>query len=125
MGKIVRAAAAQMAPIWMDREATVDKACRLIAEGGAAGATLIAFPECFIPTYPLWVWFIPAGETATLRDLYDQLLTQAVTIPSETTARLGEAARYFRRVYWGASGSTFGWPLLHGTWTVRASLPGW
>jgi nitrilase len=86
-------AAVQAAPVFLDREATVDKACRLIAEAAGGGAKLAVFPECFIPTYPLWVWFIPPANTRALRELYTELLDNAVTIPSDTTERLCAAAR--------------------------------
>ena len=86
-------AAVQAAPVFLDRAATVEKACALIAEAGARGARLVAFPEGFIPAYPLWVWFIPAGETQALRELYSELLDQSITIPSEATDRLCAAAR--------------------------------
>jgi nitrilase len=88
-----RIAAVQTAPVFLDREATVEKACALIAEAAAGGAKLVVFPEAFVPTYPFWVWFIPAGETGPLRALYAELLDQAVTVPSATTDRLGAAAR--------------------------------
>src|SRR5215208_76984 len=86
-------AAAQAAPVFLDREATVEKACALIAEAGRAGAKLLAFPETFIPTYPLWVWNVPAGESRLLNDLYAELAANAVAVPSESTERLGQAAR--------------------------------
>ena len=79
--------------MFLDRAATVEKACRLIAEAGAGGARLAVFPEAFIPTYPLWVWFIPPGDTKSLRELYAELVDQAVTIPDGTTDRLCAAAK--------------------------------
>ena len=87
-----RVAAVQAAPVFLDREATIEKACKLIAEAAAAGAKLVVFPECFIPTYPLWVWFIPPADTRALRELYSELLENAVTIPSAATERLCQAA---------------------------------
>lgn len=88
----IRVAAVQAAPVFLDREATVEKACQLIAEAGRQGARLVAFPESYIPTYPDWVWAIPAGEQGLLHDLYAQFLTNAVEIPSPATDRLGQAA---------------------------------
>ena len=86
-------AAVQAAPEFLDRDATVAKACDLIAEAARSGAQLIVFPESYIPTYPDWVWAIPAGEEALLGELYAELLEQSVAIPSPATERLCEAAR--------------------------------
>jgi nitrilase len=86
-------AVAQLSPVFLDRDATVALACDAIREAGAAGARLIVFPEAFIPTYPLWVWAIPAGDTRGLRTLYADLLDQAVTVPDAGTARLCGAAQ--------------------------------
>jgi len=86
-------AAVQAAPVFLDREATIEKACALAAEAGARGARLAVFPEGFVPAYPLWAWSIPAGDTHGLRELYAELLAQAVAVPGPATERLGEAAR--------------------------------
>ena len=77
----------------MDREATVDKVCRLIAEAANARARLIVFPESFIPAYPDWIWYVPSGQITLNQQLYGELLDQAVSIPSPTTDRLCQAAR--------------------------------
>jgi nitrilase len=87
-----RIAAVQATPVFLDRDATIDKACELIAEVGANGGRLAVFPEAFVPTYPLWVWAIPASRTQELRDLYAELVDQAVTIPDRATGRLCQAA---------------------------------
>jgi nitrilase len=47
-----KVAAVQATPVYLDREATIYKACELIATAGSEGARLIVFPEAFIPTYP-------------------------------------------------------------------------
>jgi nitrilase len=88
-----RIAAVQACPVYLDRDATIDKACSLIRQTGAEGSVLAVFPEAFVPGYPLWVWFIPPGHTAPLRRLYSILLENAITIPSDATDRLCDAAR--------------------------------
>ncbi len=86
-----KVAAVSVAAEFLDRDATVDKACSLIAE--AAGAALIVFPETFIPNYPLWVWEIPASNSDMLAELQAELVAQSVAIPSPTTDRLCAAAK--------------------------------
>ena len=84
-------AAVQSSPVFLDREATVEKAAGLIEKAAAEGAGLIVFPETFVPAYPDWVWRSkpwddgPAEWTA-------RLIEQSVVVPSPATAALGEAA---------------------------------
>ena len=82
------AAAVQAAPVFLDREATIDKACGLIDEAGQAGADLIVFPETWVPGYPFWT-----GTAAVFSsDAYAQLWKNAVEVPSVSTSRLAQAA---------------------------------
>ncbi len=85
-----RVAAVQAGPVYMDREATVEKACRLIQEAGSNGARLVAFPEVFLPGYPYWARYLPPVESLRYTK---ELLRQAVPVPSEATERLARAAR--------------------------------
>jgi nitrilase len=90
MTESVVVAAVQAAPVFLDREATVERACELIADAAAAGARLVLLPEAFVPGYPDWVWRLPAwGDNGWYQRLYDQ----AVDIPGPVTERLGAAAR--------------------------------
>ncbi len=82
-------AAIQAASVPFDREASTDKACRLIREAGAKGATLAAFGECWLPGYPFFA-FAPTSAL-TFRAMAEYL-DQAVEIPSPTTDMLCEAA---------------------------------
>lgn len=89
-------AIAQVAPVFLDRAATVEKACELIVDAGERGARLIVFPTAFIPGYPVWVWSTAPGEQHLLNELYAHLLANAVSIPSETTDRLCRIAQRAR-----------------------------
>jgi nitrilase len=91
--KPIRIAAVQASPVFLDLEATIDKAGGLIAEAGKNGADLAVLPEAFVPAYPLWIWFIPPAKTHPLRALYAQLLDNALTVPDAYTDRLCKAAR--------------------------------
>ncbi len=83
-------AAIQAAPVYFDREASTEKACRLIHEAGQKGATFAAFGETWLPGYP----FFREVARSTLRHQADAAyLACAVKIPSPTTDRLCAAAQ--------------------------------
>ena len=86
----VVAAAVQAAPVYLDRDATVEKAVALIDEASRGGAGVIVFGEAFVCGYPDWTW-----RTNPWSDdrWFARLLDQAVVVPSPATERLGAAAR--------------------------------
>lgn len=93
MNKNIKVAAAQLSPVYLNKEKTVEKACNSIQEAGANGAKVIVFPEAFISGYPDWVWLIPNSKGAELNELYVQLVDSAVSIPDNTTDKLCKAAK--------------------------------
>ncbi len=95
----VRAAAVQAEPIVLDREATVEKACQLIAEAASHGAQLIVFPELFIPTYVnsvVWGRGLANFEAPSAKRAWARLWHNAVEIPSPATDVLSQAVREAR-----------------------------
>ncbi len=87
----VRVAAVQAASVFLDRDATVEKACRLIREAAAGGAEVIAFPEGFIPAHPIWYHHHPATGRIANR-LAVELFKNSLVTPSHQLDALGAAA---------------------------------
>jgi aliphatic nitrilase len=83
-----RAAAVQESPVWLDRDASIDKACNLIAAAAAGGADIVAFPESFVPGFPYWVFTHPPAQAA---DWHRRLHDNAVTVPGPQVDRLAAA----------------------------------
>jgi nitrilase len=87
----IRAAAVQAASVFLDREASTEKACELIREAGRNGARLIGFPEGFIPAHPVWFHFHAAtGRIAT--QLSVELFKNAIEVPGPHVEALRQAA---------------------------------
>jgi nitrilase/aliphatic nitrilase len=62
-----RAAAVQAAPVFLDRDATIDKLDRMVKDAKEQGADLVVFPESFVPAYPLWcIIYAPIDQHSTL-----------------------------------------------------------
>src|SRR5262245_7350214 len=89
---VVKVAAVQAASVFLDREGSTEKACRLIREAGTGGARLIAFPEGYIPAHPVWYHHHPATSALANR-LTVELFKNAVEIPGPKSAELCAAAR--------------------------------
>jgi len=87
-----RVAAAHVAPVFLDTDASLDKAASLIAEAARYGARLIAFPESFLPGFPVW-----AALAAPIRthDLFKRFAAAAVSVPGPVVDRLSTLARRY------------------------------
>jgi aliphatic nitrilase len=89
---VVKVAAVQAASVFLDREGSTEKACRLIREAGRAGARVIGFPEGFIPAHPVW-YHHHAATGALSNRLATELFKNSVEIPGHEIAALCSAAR--------------------------------
>lgn len=87
----IRLAAAQAAPVFLDRDATIDKACALIADAGRAGVDIVGFPEGFIPGHPVWYYHHTALSQES-RAFAQRLFHNSVEVPSLATDALAAAA---------------------------------
>jgi aliphatic nitrilase len=82
--------AAHVASVFLDTPATIDKACALIAEASHAGAGLIAFPESFVPGFPVW-----AAVQAPIKshEFFKRLAANSIEVPGQEVTTLCAAAR--------------------------------
>jgi nitrilase len=91
----VKVAVVQASQVLFDREATVEKTCRLVQEAAGKGAKLVLFPEAFIPAYPRGLSFgtVVGSRTSTGRRVFQRYWENAVEVPGPNTDILGKAAR--------------------------------
>jgi nitrilase len=91
----ITAACVQVEPVILDRARTLDRVAERTAEAAAAGATLVVFPETFIPAYPSSVWakaLAGWGEPGA-QDAFALLHRESLELPGPDADRLAAIAR--------------------------------
>lgn len=90
MSETITVAAAHLAPVYLDAQATVDKACIYIRKAADAGVQLVAFPESFVPGFPIW----PAiSAPIYTHDLFKRFVAQSIRVPGPEILKICAAAR--------------------------------
>ncbi len=85
-----RVAAVQAAPVFLDRDATLERLGELVAAAARTGARLVVFGESFVPGFPVWNNVLaPMDQHPFFRRLYEN----AVLVPSTHTDRIAAMAR--------------------------------
>lgn len=87
-------AAAQLAPVWLDRDATLARVVDFVHEAGREGAALVAFGEALVPGYPFWLSITDGArfDSAVQKRLHAAYLEQAVAIESNQLDAVQRAA---------------------------------
>jgi nitrilase len=72
----------QIAPVLLDRAATLERVRAAIAQAGSRGAKLIAFGECLCPGYPVWTERTDGArfDDAVQKALHAKYLEQGVDL---------------------------------------------
>jgi nitrilase len=85
-----KVAAVHAAPCFLDRSATTAKAISIAREAARAGAELIAFPETYIPAFPVWAALWAPIDN---HDLFSMMATQSVMARGPEIAALCREAK--------------------------------
>jgi aliphatic nitrilase len=85
-----KAAAVHAAPVFLDKAATTEKAISILREAARAGADLVAFPETYIPAFPVWAALWAPIEN---HDLFSRMAEESVLIDGPEVEMLRREAR--------------------------------
>ncbi len=85
-----KVAAAHVAPVFLDLTKSVEKTCALIEEAARHGAQLVAFPETYLPAFPVW-----SSLQAPIysHDFFKALAANALHCPGAELERVAAVAR--------------------------------
>jgi nitrilase len=87
----VKVAAAQIAPVFLDRDATLDKICQYAEKAADENCRLVVFPETVLPGYPYWA--LTHDPMSHLGRFNRRLYREAVEVPDSCTDKLCETAK--------------------------------
>jgi nitrilase len=95
MERPVKVACAQVEPVVLDREATLDKLESVAAEAAREGAELVVFPETFVPVYPssLWAKAFAGWDASAAKETFARLAQESIAVGSAAERRIGAAAQ--------------------------------
>ena len=92
--KSVRAAVVQNSAVVFNREATLEKAARLVKDAKGEGAELVVFPEAFVSAYPKGLDFgaVIGSRTPAGREDFRRYFDSAVDVPGPAVQFLEQVA---------------------------------
>ncbi len=92
---MLKVAIAQIAPVFLRREPTIEKVLARLGEAAGEGAGLVCFGETVVPGYPVWIERTDGArfEDPLQQELHALYLDQAVSIEEGHLDRVVEAAR--------------------------------
>jgi nitrilase len=90
----MKLAIAQIAPVFMNRDATLSRVRHLVQRAAAAGSSVVAFGETFVPGYPVWLSRTDGAqfEDPVQKELHAIYVDQAVCIEAGHLSSICEAA---------------------------------
>jgi len=78
----LKVALAQIAPVWLNKAATIDKVLMTATQAADQSAELVVFGESFIPGYPFWIERTEGAtfNSDTQKEFHAKYLNEAVCI---------------------------------------------
>ena len=88
-----KVAVIQKPPVLLNRSGTIDAVLASIDEAVGEGASLLVFPEAYIPGYPTWIWRLrPGGDGTLTGEIHARLRENAVDLDRGDLQPVQEAA---------------------------------
>jgi nitrilase len=95
MRGIFRVAIVQNSPVFLDLDASLAKAIRLVEEAAKRQARLIVFGETWLPGYPAWLDYcrdVALWDHRPSKNVFAKLRRNSLTVPGKETEALAQVA---------------------------------
>lgn len=95
MNKTLKVALAQIAPVWLDKNATLKKVEKAVSEAAAAHCNLVVFGEGLVPGYPFWISLTQgaAFDSKVQKEMHAHYVQNAVDIEAGDLAEICAMAK--------------------------------
>lgn len=95
MKNLLKVVLAQIAPVWLDKDATLKKIEASIIEAGKEKAELIVFGEALLPGYPFWLAFTDgaAWDLKVNKEIHAHYTRNAIQIEAGELASICKLAK--------------------------------
>lgn len=82
MNNKLKVAMAQIAPVWLNKQKTIEKIESCIKQAATENAELIVFGEALLPGYPFWIALTNGAEWNSImqKELYSHYVQNSITI---------------------------------------------
>ena len=89
----VKLAVIQKPPVFLDRDKTIESVVESIGEAAREGASLLVFPEAYVPGYPTWIWRLrPGGDMTLTGEIHARLRQNSVDLARGDLQAVQDAA---------------------------------
>jgi nitrilase len=91
----IRVAISQSAPVYLNRQASLDKALEILQNAAKKGAQLVAFGETWLPGYPAWLDVCPEAALwnhEPTKRVFARLRQNSIAVPGPEVETLSQAA---------------------------------
>jgi len=82
MNNLLKVGLAQIAPVWLNKEKTLEKVYQTIENAAEMGVELLVFGEGLIPGYPYWLGLTEASKwnDSMQKELYAHYVRNSIQI---------------------------------------------
>lgn len=87
---MVKVAAVQASPVWLDAKGTLEKTIAIIEDAASKGVKFVAFGEVWLPGYPYTIWLQPP---LVAMEIVMRHRMNAITVDGPEMKAIGEAAK--------------------------------
>jgi nitrilase len=103
--QMLKVALAQIAPVWLNKEKSLEKVADYVADAGKQKADLVVFGEAIVPGYPFWLGLTGGAEFGAplQKQIHAHYAKNAIQPEGEDLTALKQLAKQYKTaIYLGA-----------------------